>query len=178
MKKFYRHILLLSISVLAGCTTTARVDDLIVSIEQSGVKSPSSFYILKGNNTEHINNVDFKKYSQCLSQLLQSSGWKQESYADAKLFLFLEYGTDAFYKTSRRIKPAYDEDTGVTSWVHKDSQIEKMIYTRITAADADDYRKRKGRSIPWETLVRAPQSTELSEELICRMLSAGVSILE
>ena len=135
MSKRIFSVVFIFIILLTACTTTSDINNLSVSLEQSGIKSPTSFYILKGNDSEYINNINFKKYSAHLSESLQEDGWKPASYSDADVFLFLEYGIDAFYRSKRKIKPQYDEKTGVTSWVHKDSRIEKMVFIRVSAAD-------------------------------------------
>jgi len=161
-----------------GCTTTADIDSHIVSLEQSGIKSPASFFILKGNENDYINNIDFNKYSSYLGETLEKKGWEPVSYGEAKIYLFFEYGIDAFYQSKRRIKPKYDEESGVTSWVHKDSQIERMVYLRITAADGDDYRLRKKRSVRWDLLVRNPEKAQLSDRILIEMINAGSSFLD
>jgi hypothetical protein len=71
---------------------------MVATFEKEGAAVPSSYFLLKGNSDEYINNIDFKRYASLLGSSLKAKGWDQTGYSKAKVFLFLDYGIDTFYE--------------------------------------------------------------------------------
>jgi predicted nucleic acid-binding Zn finger protein len=167
----------LALTLFAACTTTATISDTYVTLENRGGKRPATFYILKGNNSEYINNVNFSAYSSYLASQLEERGWKAADYGKAKQFIFLEYGVKSFYKTEVKIKPVYDQERNVTEWVHPGSELTSMGYVAINAVHAGDYRKLQKKNSQWELLARDPALKEITSVQVEQLIAAGMEVL-
>jgi hypothetical protein len=178
MKAFWLFPILFTAVLLLsfGCTTSATtVDggDGGVEVEKYGLALPTTFYVLKSNDSEYINNITFKEYSSYLVDILDEGGWTYASYGDAKTFLFLEYGIGSFYETSVTIKPKYDRETGKTKWVHEGKNIESMPFVRIKGVQADEYRTGGKERVSFSLLVKQLEKEAVDQALVKKMIKTG-----
>ena len=163
--------------LLPGCKTIENAFDSKATVEKKGLITPSRFFLLKGSNTEYINNINFKKYSGLLTEKIETGAWKQASYGKAHTFLLLEYGIDSFYEKNVTIKPEYDEDSNTTEWVHKGACITSKPYVRITGINAEDYRVEQKETVTFRLLVTYPEKKSLDEGLILTLIGVAAKIL-
>lgn len=170
-------LFILPLVLITACTTTATVSDTYVTLENRGGKRPVTFYILKGNNSEYLNNVNFSASSSYLTAQLKEKGWEPADYGKAKHFLFLEYGVKSFYTTEVKIKPVYDQERNVTEWVHPGSELESMGYVAINAVHAGDYRKLQKKNTQWKLLIRDPDLKEMDPRQVEQLIAAGMKVL-